>query len=236
MAMSSGLRNALGEGASWLCAGVVMVGGVIYHQEIRNSLANMLGFESIVSDDAQVPRSAARTQMPDAESRARAAEARAVEAEARARNAEQRAGSERAAAHQAQPRRSGNDSASFGGMVEIKAGRNGHYYANADLNGRTIGVLVDTGASHVALSYEDAQRAGIYVSDASFTGRSQTANGIGRYAPVVIDQISIGSVVVQNIQGVVMEPGKMSTTLLGMSFLSKLRRTEMKNGVLVLEN
>lgn len=211
-----------------------MVGGVIYHQEIRASLTNALGIEMSAIDDriATAPRSV----VSEAEQRVRAAEARAAEAEARARNAEQRTKGQQMAALEAQARRKEQTRQSYGGMVELKASNNGHFYANADLNGRAIGVLVDTGASAVALTYDDAQRAGIYVSDSDFTGRSQTANGVGRYAPVTISQISIGSVVVYNVQGVVLERGKSQVTLLGMSFLGKLSRTEMRNGVLVLEN
>lgn len=234
MAISSGLRTALSEGASWLCAGALMVGGVIYHQELRAGLTQALGIE--LSLDGERPATAPRAILSESEQRVRAAEMRAAEAEARARNAEQRTKGQQQAALEAQARRKEQSRQSYGGMIEIKASNNGHFYAKADLNGRTISVLVDTGASAVALTYEDAQRAGIYVSDGDFTGRSQTANGVGRYAPVTIDQIAIGSVIVQNVQGVVLERGKSSVTLLGMSFLGKLSRTEMRNGVLVLEN
>lgn len=228
MAMSSGLRTALGEGASWLFAGAVIVGGVIYHQEIRATFASSMGLAMGVS-----PTATPTQRYSEAELRARAAEARAREAEERARTAEAKAGQQQPQGQQARRQAQGGN---YGGVVELKAGRNGHFYANAELNGRTIGVLVDTGASAVALTYEDAQKAGIYVNDADFTGRSQTANGVGRYAPVMIDQISIGNVVVQNVQGVVLAPGRSQVTLLGMSFLSKLRRTEMRDGMLVLEN
>lgn len=123
-----------------------------------------------------------------------------------------------------------------GSVVELKAGRNGHFFVEADVNGRSIDVMVDTGASMVALTYEDAERAGIYVRDGDFKGSASTANGRARYAPVVIDRISIGDVSVRNVHGAVMERGKLSTTLLGMSFLGKLDRAEMRNGRLILEN
>ena len=180
------------------------------------------------------PEASPTQRYGEAEQRARAAEARAREAEERARAAEVKASQQQQ--QQQQQARRASQGGNYGGVVELKASRNGHFFANADLNGRTIGVLVDTGASAVALTYEDAQKAGIYVGDGQFTGRSQTANGVGRYAPVMIDQISIGGVVVQNVQGVVLERGKSQVTLLGMSFLSKLRRTEMRDGMLVLEN
>jgi aspartyl protease family protein len=124
----------------------------------------------------------------------------------------------------------------YGGIVELQARRDGHYYADAELNGSSIKVMVDTGASSVALTYEDAQRAGISVAEHEFTGRTQTANGEGRYAPVIINSVTIGSITVHNVQGVVLQRGKLAVTLLGMSFLGKLTRAEMSNGRLMLEN
>jgi aspartyl protease family protein len=121
-------------------------------------------------------------------------------------------------------------------IVELKAGRNGHFFARAEINGRPINVLVDTGASGVGLSYEDAERAGIYVQSSEFIWRSNTANGVVKVAPVTIDRISIGDITVRNVQGTVAEPGRMSTgTLLGMSFLNRLRRVEMRDGTLLLQ-
>lgn len=121
------------------------------------------------------------------------------------------------------------------GTVEISMGRNGHFQAEAEVNGRSIDVMVDTGATLVALTYEDAERAGIYVRDSDFTHRVNTANGTGRVAPVTIERISIGDITVRNVQGAVMESGKLNKTLLGMAFLGRLGRAEMKKGVLVLE-
>lgn len=103
------------------------------------------------------------------------------------------------------------------------------------MNGRTIRVLVDTGASIVALTYEDARSIGLLVRDSDFTHRVSTANGIARVAPVVIDRIAIGDILVRDVQGAVMEPGKLGTTLLGMSFLGRLQRVDMRAGTLVLQ-
>jgi aspartyl protease family protein len=117
--------------------------------------------------------------------------------------------------------------------VELKVGRNGHFETTAEINGRPVDVLVDTGATLVALSYEDAERAGIYPREADFTQRTQTANGIGRAAPVMLDRVTIGDITVRNVQASVAEPGRLFKTLLGMAFLSKLR-VEMRGGTLVL--
>ncbi len=122
------------------------------------------------------------------------------------------------------------------GTVELRAGHHGHFEANVQLNGRTVQVMVDTGASLVALTYEDAERAGIFVRNSDFTHQSQTANGFAKFAPVMLDRVSIGDITVRNVQAAVSERGKLQTSLLGMSFLGKLTRTEMrKGGVLVLQ-
>jgi aspartyl protease family protein len=120
-------------------------------------------------------------------------------------------------------------------LVEIKAGAHGHYYANAEINGRSVGVMIDSGASIVALTHEDAERAGIYVRDSDYTHRVNTANGIARIAPVTLDRVSIGDVTVRNVPAAVSEPGKLMTSLLGMSFLSRLQRVDMRSGVLMLQ-
>jgi aspartyl protease family protein len=122
-----------------------------------------------------------------------------------------------------------------GRVVEIKAGAHGHYYASADINGRATDVLVDTGASIVALTYDDATRAGVYVRDSDYTQRVSTANGMARVAPVVLDRISIGNITVRNVPAAVTEPGSLGTTLLGMSFLGRLQRVDMRAGTLVLQ-
>jgi aspartyl protease family protein len=124
---------------------------------------------------------------------------------------------------------------SGGRVVELRAGGYGHFHASAEINGRPVSVMVDTGASMVALTYEDARAAGLFVRDADFTHRVSTANGAARVAPVTIDRVSIGDITVRNVPGAVMESGKLGTTLLGMSFLSRLQRVDMRSGMLVLQ-
>ncbi len=125
---------------------------------------------------------------------------------------------------------------SAGYTVELSAGAYGHYKTMARINGREIRVLVDTGASYVSLSNQDAERAGIFVRDSDFKYKTRTANGTTRVALVMIDRISIGDIEVRNVKASVHERGKLGVTLLGMSFLGRLRRTEMRGGRLVLEN
>lgn len=139
---------------------------------------------------------------------------------------------ERAAQRPAEP---AANIASIGSVVEIDAERNGHFNTEADINGRPVEVMIDTGATMVALSYEDAERAGIFLNDSDFTRAVSTANGIARVAPVTLDRVSIGDITVRNVPAAVAEPGRLKTSLLGMSFLSRLSRFDMRSGRLVLQ-
>jgi aspartyl protease family protein len=119
--------------------------------------------------------------------------------------------------------------------VELRADAGGHFFAGAHINGSRINVMVDTGATIVALTFEDAERAGIFPRDADFTGRVSTANGTARVAYVTLDSVSIDDITVRGVKAAVAEPGRLGTSLLGMSFLGKLR-TEIARGKLVLED
>jgi aspartyl protease family protein len=121
------------------------------------------------------------------------------------------------------------------GSVEIRAGRDGHFMTTAHLNGHAVDVLVDTGASMVALSYDDAERAGVFVRDSEFTHRVSTANGTAKIALVRLDSVSIGDITIRDVEAMVSEPGRLATSLLGMTFLGRLSRAEMRNGVLILQ-
>lgn len=120
------------------------------------------------------------------------------------------------------------------GEVVLRAMGNGHFETEAEMNGRPVDVLIDTGASMVALTYEDAERAGIFVRPADFTHQASTANGLAKIAPVTIGKIQIGDIVLFNVRGAVSEPGALHKTLLGMSFIGRLSRFDMRDDSLVL--
>lgn len=120
-------------------------------------------------------------------------------------------------------------------VVELKAGAHGHFYSRVHVNGRAVEAMVDTGASIVALTFEDAENAGIHVRDPDFTHRVSTANGVARVALVTLDSVAIEDITIRNVRAAVAERGKLGKTLLGMSFLGQLSRTEMSRGTLVLE-
>lgn len=121
-----------------------------------------------------------------------------------------------------------------GGTEELRAGPDGHYYARAEVNGRGLDVMVDTGASIVALTYEDAERIGLRLRASDFTGQVATANGRAAVAPVRLDRVSIGGIVIRDVPAAVAERGRLGKTLLGMSFLSRLERVDIRQGRLLL--
>ena len=123
----------------------------------------------------------------------------------------------------------------FERIVFLKAGDNGHFEAEAYIDGKPVNVLVDTGATGVALTYEDAEAVGIHLSSSDFTHESRTANGTARIAPVTISSIRIGDIEIRDVKAFVAEPGKLFATLLGMTFLSRLERVDIRGSELVLQ-
>ena len=120
--------------------------------------------------------------------------------------------------------------------VELKANAGGHFITKASINGNDIMVLVDTGATTVALSYEDAKSAGLRPGSLDFNVPVSTANGIARAARVKIDRISVDNVEVDDVEGMVLPEGALRGTLLGMSFLSRLSSFKVEDGILYLND
>lgn len=131
--------------------------------------------------------------------------------------------------------KSASDQPASGEGVELYADRSGHFAASMEINGRPINAIVDTGATIVMLTYEDAQRIGIHLRDRDFTMPMQTANGIAKAAPITLDRITIGSITIRNVQAGVGEPGLLRSNLLGMTFLKRLSKFEIRSGTLVLQ-
>jgi aspartyl protease family protein len=119
--------------------------------------------------------------------------------------------------------------------VTIRRDHRGHYQVDASVNGRRIDLMVDTGASVVALTRRDAQRLGIYPAPRDFTAEVRTANGTVRAARARLDSIEIGGIRVRDVTALIAPDEALSENLLGLSFLSRLRRFEFGNDKLVLE-
>ena len=118
--------------------------------------------------------------------------------------------------------------------VALQAGRNGHFFVNALMDGRALPMMVDTGASSCAFAEEDAARIGIRVGPGDFTRVWSTANGTVRVAPIRIGVMQVGSITVRDVEAVVIPRGLLSTNLLGMSFLKRLRDFTVTGGTMTL--
>jgi aspartyl protease family protein len=121
-------------------------------------------------------------------------------------------------------------------MTELTAESSGHFVVMADINNRAVEVLVDTGASSVALSFEDAEHIGLRPKTLNYDVNVQTANGIGKAARVTLREVEIDNIRVSGVEGLVLQRGALKGTLLGMSFLSRLRSFSIENGKLILKN
>jgi aspartyl protease family protein len=113
-----------------------------------------------------------------------------------------------------------------------RADKSGHVWIDGAVNGGSVRFMVDTGATLVALTMQDALAAGISRSDLHFTLRTNTANGVATAAPVTLREIRIGQFSVSDVPAVVHENLRMS--LLGQTFLKRLESYEMRDGVLTL--
>jgi aspartyl protease family protein len=111
----------------------------------------------------------------------------------------------------------------------------GHFEVEARIEGRRLSFMVDTGASVVALTASDAARLGIRPAQREFVTEVKTANGAVRAAPVRLDEVEVGDLIVRDVAALVLPDEALSDNLLGLSFLSRLRRFEYSAGKLVLE-
>jgi aspartyl protease family protein len=120
--------------------------------------------------------------------------------------------------------------------VSIEAERDGHFYVDAEINMRPVRLMVDTGATVVALRQSDALAAGIRLVPRDFTNPVQTANGTTMAAETEIDSIMVEDIEVQRIRALVIPDDQLSISLLGASFLNGLERYEVADGTLIFEN
>jgi aspartyl protease family protein len=120
------------------------------------------------------------------------------------------------------------------GTASLVAGPDGHFRTEARINGRAVDVLVDTGATYVAMNEAEARRLGVAVAPADFRYESETANGRARVALATLDRVRIGTVEVRNVEVAVMKGDGLGGVLLGMSFMGKLKRYDVAAGRLNL--
>ena len=112
----------------------------------------------------------------------------------------------------------------------------GHFQVDAQINGGTVAMLVDTGASAVVLSYADAERLGLQPETLDFNQMVSTANGTALAAPVRLDSLTIGPIERRNVRAMVAGSGRLEQSLLGMSFLGTLGSLEIRGDELRLRD
>ena len=108
-----------------------------------------------------------------------------------------------------------------GAPAQVLKAADGHYWADALIEGRAVRVMVDTGASVVALTRDDAARLGLKLAPADFSGTVFTASGPVRAAPVELEAVAVAGARVQRVEALVVEAG-LPHSLLGMSYLGRL--------------
>ena len=111
--------------------------------------------------------------------------------------------------------------------------RDGHYYLTLDVNGVPVNFVVDTGATQVVLTQQDAARIGIDMGALAYLGIANTANGTVRTAAVRLDTVSLGTMRDTRVRAVVND-GQMDGSLLGMTYLSRFDSITIKDNQLIL--
>lgn len=123
---------------------------------------------------------------------------------------------------------------SAGPRAEIAKSADGHYWAQAQVNGETVRFLVDTGATAVALTPADAQRLGIDLAALKYDYSVGTAAGQTRAASVKLASVSVDGARIDNVEALVIEKG-LDASLLGMTYLGRLSSFQATREALFLQ-
>jgi aspartyl protease family protein len=116
--------------------------------------------------------------------------------------------------------------------IEIPRSPDGHFYANVEINGEPVHMLVDTGATAIALSQDDARSAGIAINGSMNQVVGRGADGDVRGQVVKLDEVELGDTSAEGLYAIVLSKGDQS--LLGQNFLSKFSSVDIEGNTLVL--
>lgn len=122
----------------------------------------------------------------------------------------------------------------FESRVTLSQDPSGHFRAHPQVEGRVLRMLVDTGATLCVFTREDADRIGLAVAERDFTAQVGTANGTVPAARVRVREMRLGGITLRDVEAVVLPRGRLETSLLGMSFLRRLRGFEVATGRMIL--
>lgn len=123
-----------------------------------------------------------------------------------------------------------------GGRKEVVLRRrmDGHFVADVVVNGVSVTMLVDSGATAITLSDADARKVGLPVDRLSYSIPIQTANGRSEAAPVILDGLALGPIAFERMRALVARPGRLNQSLLGIGFLSRLESYEVRGSRMIL--
>ena len=121
-----------------------------------------------------------------------------------------------------------------GGEVVVRR-RGEEFVVSGKVNGRAVGFVFDTGASAVVLTAEDAAAAGLRFAPEDYQISVTTANGAATAAPARLDSVAVGPIVVHGVRALVARPGALRQSLLGMTFLERLKSFSVEGGKLILK-
>jgi aspartyl protease family protein len=121
-------------------------------------------------------------------------------------------------------------------QVEIEAESDGHFYVDAEINLRRVRLMVDTGATVVALRKTDADAAGVRVLGSDFQHPVATANGTAYAAEAELDSVTVSDIELNGVRALILPDEQLSVSLLGGSFLNRLAGFRVENGTLLFEN
>ena len=124
---------------------------------------------------------------------------------------------------------------SGGRDVVLKADQNGHFSGTFKINGRKLEGMIDTGATTIVINRSTARRVGISLTSGMFKHKVGTANGTVLAARVTLKSVGLQSIRLRDVDAYVLEDESLSETLIGMSFLSRLKSYRAVDGQLVLE-
>lgn len=120
--------------------------------------------------------------------------------------------------------------------IALRKSSNGHFLTEANVNGTRTRFMIDTGATTIALTWEDAIAAGFDPTKLQFTMPIMTANGSSMAAPIRLDRVEVGPIVRTDLRATVAAEGKLEQSLLGMNFISSLSSFEMRRNEVIFRD
>ena len=120
-----------------------------------------------------------------------------------------------------------------GGEVRLERDRDSHFYVDAIVNGASVRMMVDSGASIIALTRRDAEAIGIDVDSLPEAGSANTAGGVVPIRPVELNSVGVDGLTVVSVQAAVID-ADMPASLLGQSFLSRLQSVQVEGDTMTL--